>query len=453
MTTAFLLVAFVLAVALIQASVQHMIVRGEAMRAAEIDRALVLRLQIDEETSLRGFMLTGDRSFLLPFRRARARLPSAFATLERRLQRLASPLVSVVHEQRALNERWITSVALPIVARRNRADRHALELQGKRQIDRFRELSTLTSAAVNRLADAADREASLDLHRILIGSGVLGVVLALALVFYAGVQMRLSRALSTQADEYERLRRIAAALQESFLVEPLPDVPNLSFDALYAPAVEQARVGGDWYGVFALPDGRVFFSMGDVAGHGVAAAVLMTRVRQTILSMALHERDPSVILTRANEVLRLRTETLVTALCGFIVPQTREISYASAGHPPPLLVTPEGGSVYLPKGGAPLGITIDPAARTFTRRASAGCVLVLYTDGITEFDRDVVRGEQRLRAVAETVTKEGGDRPAEAIVRRTLSGVEQRDDIAVLVVRFLRDASALLAEERTSETA
>ncbi len=445
-TIAFLLAAFVVAVALIQASVQHMIAQAETMRAAEIGRALVVRLQIDEEMGLRGFTLTGDRSFLVAFRQARARLPSAFSTLERRLEHLAPPLVSAVDEQRALNERWIASVALPVIAHRNRTNRRALELKGQGEIDRFRELSSLTSAALNQVADAADREASRGLRHIVFGSAVLGVVLALSLFFYAGVQLQLSWALSAQADEYERLRRIAAALQESFLVESLPYVPNLSFDALYAPALEQARVGGDWYGAFALPDGRVYFSMGDVAGHGVAAAVLMARVRQTILSMAMHERDPSVILTHVNEVLRLRSETMVTALCGFIVPQTLEMSYASAGHPPPLLVTPHGGAVYLPKSGAPLGVTIDPGARTFVRRASPGSALVLYTDGITEFDCDIVRGEQRLRAVAEAVTKEGCEHPAEAIVRRTLSGAMQRDDIAVLVVRFLRQAGSAAAK-------
>jgi serine phosphatase RsbU (regulator of sigma subunit) len=162
----------------------------------------------------------------------------------------------------------------------------------------------------------------------------------------------------------------------------------------------------------------------------------MTQMRQTILSIAVHEPDPRIILARANDVHALRSETMVTALCGFVDPETFDITYASAGHPPPLLVAPDGTAEFLPVGGAPLGIVPDPAAQTRVCRAAAGSLLVLYTDGIVEFDHDVPAGERRLLAVASAVSLEHAASPAGTIVRRVLGGAVQRDDIAVLTIRF-----------------
>lgn len=440
-TVAVLLLLFVAEAAVVQTSVRHVIARQEAVRRAEVQRSFILRLQIDEETGLRGFIITGDRSFLQPFDRARSQLRTAFAEFDPQVQSVAPSLTPIARELEVANAQWLATIAQPVVSRRSSSDT-ALELRGRAIVDRFRALSSRIAAGLTQVADAEDRGASTTVGWILAGSAFFGVVLAGALLFYAVVQIRMEQALAVQSDEYERLRRIAASLQEAFLVEPLPHMRLLSFDAVYAPALEEARVGGDWYGVFPLPDGRVYFSVGDVAGHGVAASVTMARIRQTILSIAMHEQDPSVVLNRANEVLRLRTDTMVTALCGFVDPATFEISYASAGHPPPLLISENGDAVFLPTSGAPLGVTSDPATRTFEKRVPAGSMLVLYTDGITEFDRNIVRGERRLRDVAAAVVRGGADRPASAILRRSLGASVQRDDIALLAIHFANDAAS-----------
>lgn len=445
-----LLLLFVAVVALVQTTVRHIIAEQQAMRQAEIERSIVLRLQIDEETGLRGFTITGNRAFLAPLYDARAHLPAAAARLERDLRADAPSLAPLANREAALNALWFERIARPTLRSRASGQRIALELRGKDLVDRFRAASETINTGLAQRASAEDTAASAAMTRLLGGSTLFGILLAAALLFYAMVQVRLNQEIQSQEGEYQRLRGVVASLQEAFLAEALPEIEGLRFDAAYAPALEESRVGGDWYGVSALPDGRIYFSVGDVAGHGIYAAVTMTRVRQTILSIAMHERDPAMVLARANEVLRLRTETLVTAFCGFIDPFTLEIAYASAGHPPPLLVAGDNDAFFLPVTGAPLGVSPDPGSRTYVRRASPGSTLVLYTDGLIEFDRNVLHGTQRLVEVATAVAREDGSRPAQTIVRRTLGAAQQRDDIAVLVARFPRERANAAAEKMSA---
>ncbi len=451
-TIALLLITFAVATVAEQLTARRMVTQEEAVRRAQMEGSLVLRLQLDEETGVRGYALTGERTFLTPYMRARGKMGAALQTFASQAGSIDASMVPLERGLRAINSRWLTRVASPLIANRVRGDRGAREIEGKMLIDRFRSLWNRAYLSLNAVAQIDDRDASNTLRRILDGSVLFGVALALGLFFYAGVQARLAHEIATRGQEYERLRRMTATMQEAFLAEPLPQVRTLTFDAVYAPALEEARVGGDWYGVFALPDGRVYFSMGDVAGHGIAASVLMARIRQTVLSLAMHERDPAVVLSRANDVLRLSTDTFVTALCGFVDPRTFEIAYATAGHWPPLLIGPDGEGIFLPYTGTPLGVAPDPGTRTFVRQALPGSMLVLYTDGITEFDHDVIAGERRLREVARTVWRENGEHPASAILGGTLHLAKQSDDIALLVIRFNAQPVAVGAGSVRSET-
>jgi serine phosphatase RsbU (regulator of sigma subunit) len=383
-TIAALLLLFVAVAALVQTSVRQLLAQENAVRDAEIARSLVLRLQIDEETGLRGYVITNRRSFLLPFDQARLSFAAAARGLESRLARVDPSLVPLARELPVINARWVAGIALPTIATSSARRRGMLEVNGKALVDRFRSVSQTIGTRLDAFANERDGDANATITHLLDGSIAFGALLAIVLLFYAALQVRLAHALASQAEEYERLRRISTALQQAFLADPLPQLPHIKFDAVYAPALQESRVGGDWYGVFALPNGRIYISMGDVQGHGIEASVTMARVRQTILSIALHETDPAIVLARANEVLRLRSETMVTAFCGFLDPETLEISYASAGHPAPLLVSKAGDAAALPVGGVPLGVAPDPGARTYVRRASPESMLVCYTDGLIE---------------------------------------------------------------------
>jgi PAS domain S-box-containing protein len=250
---------------------------------------------------------------------------------------------------------------------------------------------------------------------------------------------RVMRWFGTQTDihdqhvQLESTQRIADAFQQAQLPHELPQSPNLTFDATYLAAEDVAQVGGDWYDVFALDDRRFIFSLGDVTGHGVEAAVVMSRVRQAIFALASLEHDPAAILEKANHVLRIQGDQTVTALCGLIDAPTGEIAYASAGHPPALIVDRAGQIRELTSGSPPLGVSERFTIAPQHDRLRTGEMLVCYTDGIVENDRDLLRGEQELRAVLTSLGDT--DEPADEIRRRVLHGRRGRDDVAILTIR------------------
>ncbi len=237
-------------------------------------------------------------------------------------------------------------------------------------------------------------------------------------------------------EQLRRKEQIVETLQQIYIPRAFPTVPGISFDAVYVPAEDDARVGGDWYDVFRLPDGRLAFSVGDVAGHGLHAAVTMGAIRQAIYIASLDSPDPSVVLRTVNRVLLLQNAGMATAIVGFLDPRTRAITYASAGHPPPL-VAGRGGTRFLEPGGIPLGILDDPPITESRLDASDETLFVLYTDGLIEYARDVDAGQAALRRAVELAADEDPTRDhALRIVERVLGGAGTDDDLALLVVRF-----------------
>jgi serine phosphatase RsbU (regulator of sigma subunit) len=235
---------------------------------------------------------------------------------------------------------------------------------------------------------------------------------------------------------YENEKRIADALQAAFVQKALPVIPNLGFHASYVPAGAEAQVGGDWYDAFELADGRILFSIGDVAGHGIEAAVIMSRARQAIISSALHELDPAAVLSKANETIMLQEPKMVTAICGYINPATLQITYATAGHPPPVLAFRDADPYFLEHDGLPLGILPEVRYRSFVAQARAGALLVLYTDGVIEHKRDLIDGERRLLEAAHfAVTENSGD-PASSLQLAIFADKLPVDDVAIMTVSF-----------------
>ena len=232
---------------------------------------------------------------------------------------------------------------------------------------------------------------------------------------------------------YQRERRLAQILQTALLPSTLPQSPGHAYHAAYVPASNEAEVGGDWYDAFPLSDGSIALSIGDVAGHGLDAAVIMGEVRQTFRVAATHMRDPSAVLDLANQLLLVRHEPImVTAIFGIYDGKT--FTYGSAGHPPPILGT-EGGDVdILPTEGLPLGIEPNSARRAWTITIPPGSLLVLYTDGLIEFTRDVTEGEKILaQAIADEMKSRSGN-PALSIRKRIFDGCKSSDDVAILTL-------------------
>ena len=237
------------------------------------------------------------------------------------------------------------------------------------------------------------------------------------------------------AQIYAREHHVADTLQRALLPERLPEHAHITFDAAYIPATEEAIVGGDWYDAFTLPDGRIALSIGDVAGHGLRAAVVMGEVRQAFRAAALNPNSPSDVLERANTIVNMRPNpTMVTAIFGIIDPVTATFTYAAAGHPAPVMALPCMLVERLPSGGIPLGIadTVDATDWSFT--IPPGAYLALYTDGLIEHSHDVIAGEEQLLVAMRDAIVERSDTPALALMHRVFGSRKNTDDAAALFV-------------------
>jgi serine phosphatase RsbU (regulator of sigma subunit)/anti-sigma regulatory factor (Ser/Thr protein kinase) len=244
------------------------------------------------------------------------------------------------------------------------------------------------------------------------------------------------------ARRYSRERATALTLQRSLLPTGLSAPSSVEVRHRYLPGSKMIEVGGDWYESITLPGGRVALVVGDVAGHGVRAAVTMGRLRTAIRTLARLELPPAETLQQLDELMHdlgQREPHFATCVYAVFDAVSGRCEVASAGHLPPLLVSPDGKSEFLDVSPSPpLGIGSGPV-QTRTFKIRDGSLLVLYTDGLVERrDADIDEGLTRLR---ETFGPGSTSRPLEELCKATLAGVyadHQRDDIAVLVARLHR---------------
>jgi PAS domain S-box-containing protein len=239
------------------------------------------------------------------------------------------------------------------------------------------------------------------------------------------------------AQRFEEEHASVEVLQRALLPSELPDVDDVELAARYAPSAHGANVGGDWYDVLRLADGRLLLAIGDVAGHGVQAATAMGRLRTTLQIFAFEGGGPGAILQRVAEHAgrRLEHELATLALVVLDIDQAT-ISFASAGHPPPALLRSDG-SVELLDGArnVPLGIPPIGPMEEGSTTVGAGEVLFLYTDGLIE------RREESLDVgfarLGEALAGAEGrlDDIIDHVMHETLLNDRSRDDVAVLALR------------------
>ena len=254
----------------------------------------------------------------------------------------------------------------------------------------------------------------------------------------------------TNAYAYAREHRVATSFQRAALSEDVPDVPGLRFSVLYHAAQSEASVGGDWYDAFRLPDGRVVLSVGDVSGSGLEAAVTMASVRQSIRTAVLINPDPAAVLDAVDRIVRAMGHgRFVTAFVGVFDPVSRELLFANAGHPPPLLRDPRGHVVELTQGDLPLGLRQSADARPTAATIEPGSLLVAFTDGLTEFERDPETAQARLLE-AVRCTEEGDTGTSLRIFRAVSEGRPTHDDVAILSVWFGSALTEVGGERRAS---
>ena len=243
-------------------------------------------------------------------------------------------------------------------------------------------------------------------------------------------------ALRDANQELVREHAIVTMLQDAMRPDP-PAVPSVEIAARYLPAGRFTTVGGDWFDAFAVDDDRLIVVVGDIAGHGIGAAAAMAQVRNAIRGCAFAGLDPGRILETVGTML-VQTSAGLSATCvvGSLSSSTHVLTWASAGHPPPLVSHAGGDTGFLPdRPGPPLPF---PGAqyREHTHLLPPSSSLILYTDGLVERrDEPIDVGLNRLRALAEGHGGESVQRLANLLIEQLLRGTTPDDDVCVLVVR------------------
>lgn len=228
-------------------------------------------------------------------------------------------------------------------------------------------------------------------------------------------------------------RTAALALQRSLLPTRLPQVTGVELAARYVPG-HSTGVGGDWYDVFSLPTGWLGVVVGDVAGQGLRAAVVMGRLRSALRAYALECRDPADVLDRLDHKIRhFEAGHLATALYAMISPDRRQALISLAGHPPPVLAESDEPArpLSLPAD-YPLGFGGSRSRRTSVIDLRPGAVLVCYTDGLIERrGENIDTGLQRLCDAVKPVDAE----QVCATIMATFGSRQPTDDVALLTIR------------------
>ena len=225
---------------------------------------------------------------------------------------------------------------------------------------------------------------------------------------------------------------------------PPPEVPGLDLAARYVTGT--GNVGGDWYDVFTLPNGKVGVVVGDVAGSGLQAAVIMGRMRSALRSYILETEDPADALSRMDRKIQyFEPDAMATVLYGIYDPETGEFLVSSAGHLPPLLAVPGRPSNPLPvRPDPPIGTADAPLRRSTMVAIPTEGLLVCYTDGLVERrDRAIDQGISLLGSAIDKVLDSRAGRNGRpvpltedacaAIMRALVGNAQATDDVALLV--------------------
>jgi serine phosphatase RsbU (regulator of sigma subunit) len=253
---------------------------------------------------------------------------------------------------------------------------------------------------------------------------------------FAIANARLHRKLLLQ-ERTERDLHLARQVQQSFLPRHFPEVAGMQFCASYKAALE---VGGDFYDFIPLAGGRLAIVVGDVAGKGIPAALLMARMSSAVREFALTEDDPRRVVARVNERLAAMDAegAFITLIFALLDPRSRALQMVNAGHPPPLLRKGAGGQVSEIHSctNFPVGVMPGAEFEAESFRIEPGDFVCLYSDGITEAmnaQKDGY-GDARLKSVAALPAASAAEWMENILkdVHAYVGGAYQSDDLTLV---------------------
>jgi putative methionine-R-sulfoxide reductase with GAF domain len=240
------------------------------------------------------------------------------------------------------------------------------------------------------------------------------------------------QSMTAQAD-----RLAAAALQRSLVPTALPAVAGVELAARYVPG--SGGVGGDWYDVFTLPTEELCVVIGDVAGSGLPAAVIMGRMRSALRAYALETRDPAEVLGRLDRKMQhFEPDAMATVLYAVIDPGLDRMDICLAGHFPPIIACPEQpAALARVETGVIIGVA-DPVRRPVTTvPIQPGTLLCFYTDGLIERPGELI--DDGLARLCDATTAQSPEVACAAVMQALVGSGPARDDIALLMVRCQAD--------------
>ncbi len=229
-------------------------------------------------------------------------------------------------------------------------------------------------------------------------------------------------------------RAAAALLERSLLPSQLPRQPGLELAARYVPA-EGKAIGGDWYDVFTLPSGQLWIVVGDVAGHGIEASIVMGRIRSALRSYSLLDLPPEEVLRLVDrKVDHFEFGIIATVACAVAAPPYDSLTIALAGHPPPVMSVPhQSAEVVAVRPGPPLGSGWGHQHTSTTLAITPGTTVALYTDGLIERRGEPIDvGIERLRTA---ITPDHPREVTAALMHQLVGKAITYDDIALVVLR------------------
>lgn len=235
----------------------------------------------------------------------------------------------------------------------------------------------------------------------------------------------------------ERAHQVAETLQRALLPDRLPEIPGVGLAARYLPGGPGTDVGGDWYDVVPLIDGRVMAVMGDVVGRGIPAAALMGQLRNAFRVYVQEHDEPAEILDRMNVLLdQVSPGQMATAVVLVLDPTGGRLCFAAAGHPPPVVLSPDGGATFLETTpSVPLGVLPYGRYRVFEGELEPGAAVLLYTDGLVERrDLPLSAGLESLRTAVAFAPLDP-DALCEHVLASMLPDGPPGDDVALFALR------------------
>ncbi|AYN42715.1 hypothetical protein D9753_31890 [Streptomyces dangxiongensis] len=415
------------------------VVQLSLRRLDQSDRFAVLSQQVsalNREIAIRRTAETQREELLLAEQAARARL--------QRLYRLTAALAS------AATLAQVAEAVATTAARVLDVDHVTLHLHSQRLVPPLEpgeELRALTDITWNDLDQPEDSTAPAATGTALITLEADSVVLGALAVrpgaagmpeaeHLAAVAMQIAQAVH-RAGLYEHEHRVAERLQLSLLPR-LPDIAGLEVATCYAPGSDMVMVGGDWYDLYDLDEDHIGLSIGDVAGHGLPQAAVMAQIIAALRGIVLRcGTHPEAVLRELNEYLHLyhRSQMATAAYLLYHRP-TRTLTYVKAGHPPPLVVHPDGSSRYLD---GPISPPVGPVPGARYRQSETslaeGEAVLLYTDGLIERRREPL--DTGLERLTETARRGAGlnvHRLCELFLDHQ-PGADYTDDRALLLIR------------------